>query len=610
MKKYLLKIFVVVLSLILVACCIVACNAENGETPSTDNGSSNNGGGNTPALKQFTGITFEDAIFDFDGEEHQITCVGVPEGATVQYTNNKATLDGVYNAKAVITKEGYETLTLTATLTINMSAEAVVEARANSIALDNQNYDFLINLQTVVSGVPFNGYYDAKYRYQKSINNLEFMRITSGSLLYDAYEWIYNDGESKIKLKADQDGEVEKIIVVPETEEELNLLNIPFTAIVDAIDANNLTAIEKMEGEYQYKANLALASDTAVVQKLFDILGNLGAKVEIKDVEFANPAAGIDFYFSMNADKTQLTAFQYSTEITFPVKGVPVTLVLNYKQKDSSETFEIPEAELITSSAEISSTTTFINNAINAVKSANTYSIDMTAINDFDPGATTLAIVDKYVARMYKNGSDFNHSYEYKSHTEEDGAETYKYTLANIEDGSTYIISRKGTNSNKEVIGYSANTQFDYLVALGILSANDISSIMSVTEDTKTTYHLYTKASKSIDIQNGILDIVNSNDEDGVLDANNYFNSSNHTIEDAEIVVVIENGAIVSMEVLTKIKYVPIGGDYTDKTVTLTNKIEIAFNKNIDKAAEYEAPKSVSTGLSGIGLNNAKYYIL
>ena len=36
------------------------------------------------------------------------------------------------------------------------------------------------------------------------------MRITSGSLLYDAYEWIYNDGESKIKLKADQDGEVEK----------------------------------------------------------------------------------------------------------------------------------------------------------------------------------------------------------------------------------------------------------------------------------------------------------------------------------------------------------------------------------------------------------------
>ena len=510
----------------------------------------------------------------------------------------------------MITKEGYETLTLNAKLIINMSAEAVVYARANSNEKNEQNYDFLINLQTIVAGVPFNGYYDAQYRFNKSTNDLNFMRITSGSLLYDAYEWIYNDGESKIKLKADQDGEVEKIIVVPESEEELNLLNIPFAAIVDEISANNLTEIEEIDGEYQYRATLALASETAVVQKLFDILGDLGAKIAIKDVEFSNPAAGIDFYFNFNEDYTELVAFQYSTEITFPVEGVPVTLVLNYKQKDSDTTIDIPEAGIMTSASEIASITTQINNAINSIKSANTYSIDMTAINDFDPSATTNAIVDKYIARMYKNGSDFNHSYEYKSHTEEDGAETYKYTLGNIQDGTTHLISRKGTNSNKEVTGYSADTQFDYLVALAILSANDISSIMSVEEDAKTTYHLYTKASKSITIQNGILAIVNSNEEDGVLDVNNHFNASNHTIEDAEIVVVMENGQIVSMEVLTKIKYVPTGGDHTDKTVTLTNKIEIAFNKRIDKASEYEAPKSVSTGLSGLGLNNQKFYIL
>ena len=608
MNKNIVKIFVLLLSLILVACCLVACGDKDAD--GKDNGTTNNGGNNTPTLEKFTGITFDNLTVDFDGEEHEILCEGVPAGASVAYTNNKATNIGEYNAKAVITKEGYETLTLNAKLTINMSAEAVVYARANSNEKNEQNYDFLINLQTIVAGVPFNGYYDAQYRYNKSTNDLNFMRITSGSLLYDAYEWIYNDGESKIKLKADQDGEVEKIIVVPESEEELNLLNIPFAAIVDEISANNLTEIEEIDGEYQYRATLALASETAVVQKLFDILGDLGAKIAIKDVEFSNPAAGIDFYFSFNEDYTELVAFQYSTEITFPVEGVPVTLVLNYKQKDSNTTIDIPEADIMTSASEIASITTQINNAINSIKSANTYSIDMTAINDFDPSATTNAIVDKYIARMYKNGSDFNHSYEYKSHTEEDGAETYKYTLGNIQDGTTHLISRKGTNSNKEVTGYSADTQFDYLVALAILSANDISSIMSVEEDAKTTYHLYTKASKSITIQNGILAIVNSNEEDGVLDVNNHFNASNHTIEDAEIVVVMENGQIVSMDVLTKIKYVPTGGDHTDKTVTLTNKIEIAFNKRIDKASEYEAPKSVSTGLSGLGLNNQKFYIL
>jgi hypothetical protein len=160
------------------------------------------------------------------------------------------------------------------------------------------------------------------------------------------------------------------------------------------------------------------------------------------------------------------------------------------------------------------------------------------------------------------------------------------------------------------VNGVSANSQFDYLIAIGILSANDISSILKIANEDTTTYHLYTKASRSIDIQNDILDIVNSNDADGVLDVNNHFNTSNHTIEDAEIVVEMVDGKIVSMKVLTKIKYVPTGGDHTDKTVTLTNKIELEFNKNLDKAAKYEAPKSTSTGLSGLGLNNAKFYIL
>ena len=619
MKKHWLKIFVVVLSLILVACCLVACGEKDPDT-TPDDGTSNNGGNNggdpTPApLQKFTGITFADATFDFDGEEHELLCQGVPEGTTVVYTNNKATLDGEYNAKAVISKEGYETLTLNAKMIIVMSPEGIVAARANSVEANEQNYDFLINLQTVVAGVPLNGYYDAQYRYDREDNDLKFKRITSGSLLYDAFEWIYNDGESKIKLKADQDGIVKKVIVVPQSEEELNLLNIPFAAIVDAMDENNISQIEKLSsGEYEFKANIALASNTAVVQKLFEVLGNLGTSIAIQDVEFSNPAAGIDFYFNMSADRTELTCFQYSAEVTFPVKGVPVTLVINYKQNDSDEVVEIPEVGFITDADGIASNVATINNAINSIKTANTYSIDMSAINDFDPGATTTAIVDKYIARMYKNTVDgrvdFNHSYEYKSHTEEDGAETYKYTLANIQDGSTYIVSRRGTNKITEVTGYSANSQFDYLVALALLSSSDISSILSVTNEGVTTYHLYTKASKSIAIQNGILDIVNSNNEDGVLDANNYFNSSNYTIEDAEIVVEMENGQITSINILTKIKYVPIGGDYTEDVATLTNKIEVVFNKNLDKAAEYEAPKSTSTGLSGLGLNNAKFYIL
>jgi len=66
-----------------------------------------------------TGITFVKGEFVYDGTEKTITVTGeLPTGAQVQYTANKATNVGVYNATAVLSGANYNTLTLTATLTI------------------------------------------------------------------------------------------------------------------------------------------------------------------------------------------------------------------------------------------------------------------------------------------------------------------------------------------------------------------------------------------------------------------------------------------------------------------------------------------------------------
>ena len=73
-----------------------------------------------PAAQTITGVTFTDKTVEYDGQEHEITVTGtVPEGVSVAYTNNKGTDAGVYNATATLTGEGYTTLTLHATLTIN-----------------------------------------------------------------------------------------------------------------------------------------------------------------------------------------------------------------------------------------------------------------------------------------------------------------------------------------------------------------------------------------------------------------------------------------------------------------------------------------------------------
>lgn len=71
-------------------------------------------------LKKFENITFTDQTVDYDGYEHQINVKGnLPENANVSYTENKGINSGVYKATAVVTCDGYESLSLNATLTIN-----------------------------------------------------------------------------------------------------------------------------------------------------------------------------------------------------------------------------------------------------------------------------------------------------------------------------------------------------------------------------------------------------------------------------------------------------------------------------------------------------------
>ena len=69
---------------------------------------------------QITGITFPDGVYTYqDGVYHSLAISGtLPEGVTVEYTGNNVSFAGTYTVTATISGEGYETLVLTATLTV------------------------------------------------------------------------------------------------------------------------------------------------------------------------------------------------------------------------------------------------------------------------------------------------------------------------------------------------------------------------------------------------------------------------------------------------------------------------------------------------------------
>lgn len=103
-RKLFITIFATILSLCLF--CAVACGGNDAP------------GG--PSATEITGITFSDDSFVYDGTEKGIYIAGeLPDGVSVNYTNNVGTNAGTYNATATLSGTGYKTLTLSACLTIS-----------------------------------------------------------------------------------------------------------------------------------------------------------------------------------------------------------------------------------------------------------------------------------------------------------------------------------------------------------------------------------------------------------------------------------------------------------------------------------------------------------
>lgn len=92
---------------------------------------------NTSYIKDFSNVKFLNKEYTYDGTEKSISVTGtLPTGANIEYTNEKATNAGTYNATAKITCEGYNDLTLNATLKINPKNLTV-----SGLTAQNKKYD-------------------------------------------------------------------------------------------------------------------------------------------------------------------------------------------------------------------------------------------------------------------------------------------------------------------------------------------------------------------------------------------------------------------------------------------------------------------------------------
>ena len=140
------------------------------------------GENDSDVLQHFKGITFNNITCDYDGNEHTIVLNGnLPENAVVEYSNNTATNAGVYTATAIISLEGYKTLTLKANLTINKLNYDMSNTYWNYNNQTNYIYDGTLKTVEIV-GLP-QGVTVKSYSNNSSINAGDF--TASAILNYD-----------------------------------------------------------------------------------------------------------------------------------------------------------------------------------------------------------------------------------------------------------------------------------------------------------------------------------------------------------------------------------------------------------------------------------------
>ena len=153
----------------------------------------------------FTGVTFDSESFVYDGNPHILSEVsGAPENTTISYSGRNSYVDvGVYEASATLSKNGYNDLTLTATLTITKATLSGYEYESKTVTYDGLDH---INDIQLIGVLPEGS--TVKETVKNSNNEIVTSAIEVGSYTYTCE--ITNKNYNAITLRATLDIKAKK----------------------------------------------------------------------------------------------------------------------------------------------------------------------------------------------------------------------------------------------------------------------------------------------------------------------------------------------------------------------------------------------------------------
>ena len=249
--------------------------------------------------KDFKNIVFESQTFTYDGMTHSLEVKNAPAGTNIVYTNNNKVEIGSYSVKATLSKEGYNTKVVFATLTIK-------NATFKDISFDNLTVDYDGKPHTIeAKGVPS----FAKVTYENNTQVDVGVYNAKATIKATGYETLVLNATLTIKGKqftgisfndvtVDYDGKTHSVAVV----------GAPEGASIEYTNNNKVDV-----GTYTVTATISAPGYETLVRKAtLTINGN-----EFTDITFE--------------DKTFVFDYEYHS---IYVEGAPKFATITYKNND------------------------------------------------------------------------------------------------------------------------------------------------------------------------------------------------------------------------------------------------------------------------------------
>ncbi len=445
--------------------------------------------------------------------------------------------------------------------------DAFKKARNNTIGenVTGYEYDYTLNVSVSYTGLALNGNTIGNSKYNASSADISFYdeHENSGALFYDGSKYKIKKARELHEISLDEN-QIVKSYTIKEVGDDYRYDSSSFAKAVFEYSDDKLKSIEPTENANEYALNTSFNASAGIA-----LVGNYINHPMVESIIGSLPETSVDTGMFVTFSDDKLNSYRY--EMNIDVSGIKLDLTykLMFKNVGVAPTITPKVFEgMYVSANDVAKVQNELNGYFTSFKALERSGYDFKAKTavDYAKKNAINATVKGFTKRKVTNGSVYFLN-DYEVDTDHKNADLYKASglkdchgaRVKLANGEVHDLKKKllgGYTDIKTISGYNEQSIDNYYL-LDVLSMIGAPSfIQKITDDknNKITYSLGSDTKSVAKILNAFNQALRLNPlgECSVdVKAFGSFADSSIIVKDFECAIVIENGALSSIELHT-----------------------------------------------------------